>query len=109
MPVEHVAAGDKFVSQHDVIAYDADCASGVRILLRGGEVDAGSWAEAVRRQGEPWTFGFDPAALPGYLAARGMRLALDLSTRDAAERYLQPLGRMEDAAAFYRVAEAEIQ
>ncbi|MFF5296147.1 class I SAM-dependent methyltransferase [Paractinoplanes globisporus] len=74
-----------------------------------GEVDAGSWAEAVRRQGEPWTFGFDPAALPGYLAARGMRLALDLSTRDAAERYLQPLGRIEDAAPFYRVAEAEIQ
>ena len=74
-----------------------------------GEVDAGSWAEAVRRQGEPWTFGIDPAALAGYLGERGMRLALDMSTRDAAERYLQPLGRAEDAAPFYRVASAEIQ
>jgi methyltransferase (TIGR00027 family) len=67
------------------------------------------WPAAVGRLGEPWTFGFDPAALPGLLAERGMRLALDLSTREAAERYLQPLGRADRAAAFYRVAEAEIQ
>jgi methyltransferase (TIGR00027 family) len=79
-----------------------------RVLL--GEVAAAqSWHQAVRRQGEPWTFGFDPAALAGYLAERGMRLALDLSTRDAADRYLQPLGRAGNAAPFYRVAEAEIQ
>jgi O-methyltransferase involved in polyketide biosynthesis len=63
----------------------------------------------VRRAGEPWTFGFDPATLPGYLAGRGLRLALDMSTRDAAVRYLEPLGRDENAATFYRVAQAEIQ
>jgi methyltransferase (TIGR00027 family) len=69
--------------------------------------DAVAWHDAVARQGEPWTFGFDPAELPGYLAARGLRLATDLSTRDAARRYLP--GRGERAAAFYRVAEAEIR
>ncbi|WP_433384543.1 class I SAM-dependent methyltransferase [Actinoplanes sp. CA-142083] len=80
-----------------------------RRVLRGEVTGAESWHQAVRRQGEPWTFGFDPAALPAYLADRDMRLALDQSTRDAAERYLQPLGRAENAASFYRVAEAEIQ
>lgn len=69
----------------------------------------GAWQDAVRKQGEPWTFGFEPAELPGYLRERGLRLALDLSTRDAAGRYLRPLGRAgENAAPFYRVAEAEI-
>jgi len=80
-----------------------------RRVLDGGFPEAGEWHAAVRGMGEPWTFGFDPAALPGYLADRGMRLALDMSTRDAAERYLQPRGRDEPAATFYRVAEAEIQ
>jgi methyltransferase (TIGR00027 family) len=80
-----------------------------RRVLQGAIADAESWHQAVRRQGEPWTFGFDPAALPAYLAERDMRLALDLSTRDAADRYLQPLGRAGNAAPFYRVAEAEIQ
>jgi len=74
-----------------------------------GSLDAGNWAAAVRKAGEPWTFGFDPATLPGYVADRGLRLALDISTRDAALRYLAPLGRDEEAATFYRVAQAEIQ
>lgn len=73
-----------------------------------GEIDAGPWPEAVRRAGEPWTFGFDPARLGGYLAGRGLRLTLDMSTEDAADRYLRPLGRAERAATFYRVAAAEV-
>ena len=80
-----------------------------RRVLDGAFPGAVEWHEAVRRMGEPWTFGFDPAGLAGYLAERGMRLATDLSTRDAADRYLRPLGRDETAAGFYRVAEAEIQ
>jgi methyltransferase (TIGR00027 family) len=80
-----------------------------RRVLDGAIPAAGTWHDAVRKQGEPWTFGFDPAALPGYLAERGLRLALDMSTRDAADRYLHPLGREENAAPFYRVAQAEIQ
>ena len=74
----------------------------------GGFRGVDEWHAAVRRQGEPWTFGFDPGELPGYLAERGLRLFLDLSTRDAADRYLLPLGRREPAAPFYRVAAAEI-
>ena len=70
--------------------------------------DGVAWHDAVARQGEPWTFGFDPAELPGYLAERGLRLTTDVSTREAAERYLRPLGRDERAATFYRVAAAEI-
>jgi methyltransferase (TIGR00027 family) len=75
------------------------------VLDDGGSTIA--WQAAVRRQGEPWTFGFDPAAVPGYLNVRGLRLRLDLSTADAAARYLAPLGRTEQAATFYRIAEAE--
>ncbi|SNT01941.1 methyltransferase, TIGR00027 family [Actinoplanes regularis] len=66
------------------------------------------WHAAVRHGGEPWTFGFAPAELPGYVAARGLRLALDQSAREAADRYLEPLGRHEPAASFYRIAQAEI-
>ncbi|MGI5243517.1 class I SAM-dependent methyltransferase [Dactylosporangium sp. CA-139066] len=73
----------------------------------GGFDGVQEWHDAVRRGGEPWTFGFDPAALPGYLAERGLRLAEDLSTRDAAARYLAPLGRDEPTAGFYRVAVAD--
>ncbi|WP_081437988.1 class I SAM-dependent methyltransferase [Pseudofrankia asymbiotica] len=67
------------------------------------------WAGTVRAAGEPFTFGLVPDELPGYLAARGLALTLDRSTRDAADRYLTPLGRGgEPAAPFYRVAQAEV-
>jgi methyltransferase (TIGR00027 family) len=79
-----------------------------RAVLAGRDLSAGDWHDAVARQGEPWTFGFDPAEVPGYLAARGLRLMLDRSTREAADRYLAPLGRHEPAAGFYRVAQAEV-
>lgn len=68
-----------------------------------------AWADAVRSAGEPFTFGFLPDELPGYLAARGLALTLDLSARDAAARYLEPLGRREPAAPFYRIAQAEVK
>jgi methyltransferase (TIGR00027 family) len=70
----------------------------------GGYAGVREWHDAVSRHGEPWTFGFDPARLPSYLAERGLALALDMSARDAAVRYLAPLGRNEPAAAFYRIA-----
>jgi methyltransferase (TIGR00027 family) len=79
-----------------------------RAALDGSGNYRGVWQDAVRRHGEPWTFGFDPGALRGYLAERGLRLMLDLSARDAADRYLLPLGRHEPAAAFYRIAQAEV-
>jgi methyltransferase (TIGR00027 family) len=75
----------------------------------GGFSGVEEWHAAVRRHGEPWTFGFDPRELPGYLSERGMTLTLDLSAREAAARYLEPLGRTEPAAPFYRIAQAEIR
>ncbi|BCY07683.1 SAM-dependent methyltransferase [Actinoplanes sp. L3-i22] len=79
-----------------------------RAALTGDVPGVAEWHAVVRAGGEPWTFGFDPAELPGYVAARGMRLALDRSARDAAREYLAPLGRHEPAAEFYRIAKAEI-
>ncbi|MEV0562572.1 SAM-dependent methyltransferase [Dactylosporangium sp. NPDC050588] len=68
---------------------------------------AAEWHAAVRRQGEPWTFGLDPAAVPAYLAARGLRLEEDLSTRAAAALLLPaPRQAAEPTAEFYRVARA---
>jgi methyltransferase (TIGR00027 family) len=74
----------------------------------GGFTGAKTWLATVRAGGEPFTFGFDPGELAAYLAERGLRLTTDVSTRQAAERYLAPLGRYERAAPFYHVAEAEV-
>jgi methyltransferase (TIGR00027 family) len=67
-----------------------------------------TWYATVRAGGEQWTFGFDPPRLPDYLAQRGMALLADTSAREAAERYLVPLGRREPTADFYRIAQAEV-
>jgi methyltransferase (TIGR00027 family) len=75
----------------------------------GGFPGFDEWHASVRAVGEPWTFGFVPSELPGHLAERGMTLFLDLSAREAADRYLSPLGRRDPAAPFYRIAAAEIR
>ena len=43
----------------------------------------------VSSLGEPWRFGWEPAELPGYLAARGLELVDDVAIADAA-RVLLP-------------------
>ncbi|WUD78165.1 class I SAM-dependent methyltransferase [Streptomyces sp. NBC_00510] len=68
-----------------------------------------AWADTVRTAGEPFTFGFLPDELPAYLTERGLELTLDRSAREAAGRYLEPLGRHEPAAPFYRIAQAEVK
>ncbi len=60
---------------------------------------------AVRRVGEPFTFGFVPAELPGYLAARGFELLSDERVSDAARRFY-PAARCPAAPAYYHVAES---
>jgi methyltransferase (TIGR00027 family) len=47
-------------------------------------------ARIVARVGEPWRFGWHPAELPKWLAARGFRLASDESDTDLAARLLPP-------------------
>ena len=58
----------------------------------------------VRRAGEPYTFGFDPADLPGYLAARRLRLIEDVGAETYRTRYLLPLGRQHEPLAEYQRA-----
>ncbi len=63
----------------------------------------------VRRAGEPYTFGFDPAGLPQYLAARDLRLIEDVGASTYREHYLRPLGRgHEPLAEFQRAAVVEV-
>jgi methyltransferase (TIGR00027 family) len=61
---------------------------------------------AVRRMGEPFTFGLDPRAVPGYLAERGFALNWDLSVHDVAPRYY-PAADRPRTPAYYRVVSAE--
>ena len=66
---------------------------------------AATTLRAVRRVGEPFTFGLDPREVPGYLADRGFELESDTVVRDAAER-LYPAGACPSAPAYYHVAES---
>jgi methyltransferase (TIGR00027 family) len=62
----------------------------------------------VRRAGEPFTFGLEPAAVPAYLAARGLELVEDVGAPEYRARYLRPLGRDMKLWEFYRAARARI-
>jgi hypothetical protein len=62
----------------------------------------------VRRLGEPYTHGLDPAALPSYLATRGLLLIDDVDASAYRARYLAPRGRAnEPLAQFQRAALVE--
>jgi methyltransferase (TIGR00027 family) len=62
------------------------------------------WSSWVKRSGEPFIFGFDPATLACTLSQFGFRLESDLSTADAAKRYSLSNGRIESGSELYRVA-----
>jgi methyltransferase (TIGR00027 family) len=82
-----------------------------RAALEGSETFVGAerTLAVVRRVGEPYTFGFDPAALPQYPASRNLRLIEDVGARIYRERYLRPLGRgQEPLAEFQRAAVVEV-
>ena len=74
-------------------------------MLDGSAVFAGAETtmRAVRRVGEPFTFGFVPSELPAYLAARDFELLSDERVSDAAQRFY-PAGRCPAAPAYYHVA-----
>jgi methyltransferase (TIGR00027 family) len=65
---------------------------------------SGRWKSWVKRSGEPFIFGFDPATLAETLGPRGFLLQSDLSTAEAAQRYCAMNGRRETGSALYRVA-----
>jgi methyltransferase (TIGR00027 family) len=82
-----------------------------RAILTESSAFAGAAAtlSTVRRGGEPYTFGFDPAELPRYLTARGLVLIEDVGASAFRERYLAPVGRgHEPLSEFQRAALVEV-
>jgi methyltransferase (TIGR00027 family) len=65
-------------------------------------------ASAVKRVGEPWTFGIDPAELPAFLAERGLELIEDVGSVEYRGRYMKPTGPHMRGYEFYRAALAQI-
>jgi len=63
---------------------------------------------ALRRRGEPWTFGFEPESLPTYLAARRLKLIVDLGAAEYRRRYWKSMPERGIGYEFYRVALAEV-
>jgi methyltransferase (TIGR00027 family) len=76
-----------------------------RAMIDGSADFAGAQTTmaAVRRVGEPFTFGLAPGEVPGYLATRGFSLEWDVRVSDAAARFY-PAGHCPTAPAYYHVA-----
>jgi methyltransferase (TIGR00027 family) len=66
---------------------------------------AATTLRAVRRVGEPLTFGLHPKEVPGYLSDRGFDLESDTVVRDAAKRFY-PAGACPSAPDYYHVVES---
>ena len=64
---------------------------------------------AVRRSGEPWTFGMRPDTVAGYLKERGLRLLADLGADDYRRKVMGPGVRQMRGYGFYHAALAEIR
>ncbi len=64
---------------------------------------------AVRRSGEPWTFGMRPDTVAGYLKERGLRLLADLGADEYRRKVMGPGVRQMRGYGFYHAALAEIR
>lgn len=69
--------------------------------------EARRWRQWVRLSGEPFIFGFAPAALGAYLAQHDFALSSDASTAQIAAQYCAAGARHELGSDLYRVALAE--
>jgi methyltransferase (TIGR00027 family) len=80
------AAGSVLAMTYFDVAFVRSPSRGVRIM-----------SAAVARLGEPWRFGWDPAALPAWLEARGFALEKDDVDVDLVRRWMSPryLGAFE--------------
>ena len=81
-----------------------------RQVLSAPETFAGApqLLRRLERLGEPWTFGFDPAELASYLAARRLRLVEDLGAAEYRARYWGARTDGLRGYEFYRVAVAAV-
>ena len=78
-----------------------------RAMLDGSAVfeGAATTLRAVRKVGEPFTFGLNPKEVAGYLRDRGFEMESDTVVRDAAKRFY-PAGACPSAPAYYHVVES---
>jgi O-methyltransferase involved in polyketide biosynthesis len=60
------------------------------------------------RAGERYTFGFEPGAVPDFLAERGLALESDVGAADYRARYLGDRARGIRGHEFYRIAQARV-
>jgi methyltransferase (TIGR00027 family) len=74
----------------------------------GRFVGAPTILREVAASGEPWTFGFDPAALPPYLGERGLTLIEDLGADQYRARYFGGRAGSLHGYAFYRAVNARV-
>ena len=122
--VAAVAVWEGVVSYLTPAAVDQSFRTLARILSQGSQLifsyvhqgaldgsvafrEARRWKSSVRKSGEPFIFGFDPAALADYLRPRGFALVSDVSTAEAAKSYCEPLHRSEPGSELYRIAAAQ--
>jgi methyltransferase (TIGR00027 family) len=79
-------------------------------VLDGSISFAGAAAalRAVRRSGEPWTFGIHPDRVAHYLKQRGLHLLADLGADEYRRKVIGPTARSIRGYGFYHVALAEI-
>ena len=112
LPAEAVDVLFRFVARHAVPGSQM-----VLTYIHRGALDrstrfarAGQTLATVRGLGEPYTFGFDPAELPAYTSARGLRLIEDVGPDTYRARYLTPLGReSQSLTEFQRAALVEVE
>jgi methyltransferase (TIGR00027 family) len=64
---------------------------------------------AVRRSGEPWTFGLRPDTVAHYLEQRGLHLLADLGADEYRRKVMGPDARRMRGYGFYHAALAEIR
>jgi methyltransferase (TIGR00027 family) len=64
---------------------------------------------AVRRSGEPWTFGMHPDTVAHYLEQRGLHLLADLGADEYRCKVIGPTARQVRGYGFYHAALAEIR
>jgi methyltransferase (TIGR00027 family) len=63
---------------------------------------------SLERFGERWTFGIDPAELPGFLAARGLALEADVGASEYRRLAYGDAARHMRGYEFYRIAQARV-
>jgi methyltransferase (TIGR00027 family) len=63
----------------------------------------------LRKSGENWTFGLDPAEIPNYLTERGFELLCDIGSTEYRALYLGTSGRHLRGFEFYRTSLAEVR